>query len=195
MKSHLLLALIGLALLLNACGGPQPANSQTEAVSSVTEDGADDSSPARAAEAQDIDLRLFDADPTTGAPRSPTCWVHADSFSRPEGDIWSFEGAKAVIYGRSDGQEEQIHIEAGSGRFQETRMAYLKDNVVARVGDMRIELSDIEWINDERLARSDNAISLETPDAQLSASSLLLYPDNKQLILTDVTGTFRFEKE
>ena len=44
----------------------------------------------------------------------------------------------------------------------------------------------------ERLARTDQPVSIATSDSHLTASSLRMYPDQKQLVLTNVTGTVRF---
>jgi len=140
-----------------------------------------------------LDLRLFDNNPTPGGPRKPTFWAHVKVFSQTGQDIWSFEDARAVIYGNSEGSEE-IVLDAGKGSFQETKMAYLKDGVVAHVGDMKLDLSDIEWLNDERLARSDNPVAISGNDCSLKASSLRMFPDKKQLILTNVSGTLRMRR-
>jgi lipopolysaccharide export system protein LptC len=144
-------------------------------------------------EAQGVDLRLFDSHPTDGVARKPTFWVHAEVFSLAEENIWSFERARAVIYGREESAPE-VTVEARRGRFQESKMAYLKDGVVAHIGEMKIEMTDIEWLNDERLGRTDNPLSITTKDSHLKASSLRLYPDRKELVLTEVAGSMRFER-
>ena len=184
-----------LVALLAGCGGPViekiPSQQQAPMADDVKQDAHSDD-----VQAQGVDLRMFVTDPTTGAARNPTFWVHADKFSLSNEDIWSLTNAKAVIYSHSEGEEEQIYLEAGTGRFQqETQMAYLKEGVIAHAGQMRIELNDIEWVNEQRVARSENPVSLETPNANISAATLQLYPDKKQLIMTGVQGAFQFDKE
>ena len=142
-------------------------------------------------EAQAVDLRLFDDRPTGGAPRKPTFWVHAEVFALEEDDIWSFEKARAVIYGR-DAKDELITLEAGQGRFQETKMAYLEGDIIARVHNMTLKMQDIEWINEEGVARTDSPLSVRTETSHLKASSLRLYPDEKRLVMTDVSGLLEF---
>jgi len=144
-------------------------------------------------EGRGLDLRLFDNNPTPGGPRKPTFWAHVEVFSRTGEDLWAFEKARAIIYGSSE-ESEPIVLDAGQGSFQETKMAYLKNGVVAHVGDMQLELTDIEWLNDERLARSDNPVAISGAGSNLKASSLRIYPDQKQLILTDVSGTLRLRR-
>jgi lipopolysaccharide export system protein LptC len=141
-----------------------------------------------------VDLRLFDTDPTTGAPRKPNFWIHAEIFSVADKDIWSFEKARAVIYGKNEGDQE-IHLEAGEGKFQESKMAYLKGGVKGTVGDMKLEMTDIEWLNDENMAKSDNPVSIKNGDSRLQAASMRLYPKDKQLLLTNVTGLVSFERK
>lgn len=146
-----------------------------------------------AMEGRGLDLRMFDNNPTPGGPRKPTFWAHVNTFSQTNEDGWAFEEARAVIYGSSEGAEA-IVLEAGSGRFQATQMAYLTDGVVARVGEMQLELTDIEWRNEERLAQTDSPVAISGGDCALKASSLRMYPDQKQLILTDVSGTLRLRR-
>lgn len=144
-------------------------------------------------EGRGADFRLFDGDPTSGPARRPRLWLHVDSFSLAEENIWSFQNARAVIYGRDD-QMEDMFLEAGGGSYQEAKSAYLKDGVTAKIGDMELELRDFEWLNDEGLAKSDYPVSITTPDSELKASSVRLYHKEKQIVLTDVTGTLRLER-
>ncbi|MCX5769519.1 MAG: LPS export ABC transporter periplasmic protein LptC [Candidatus Hydrogenedentes bacterium] len=144
-------------------------------------------------EGRGADFRLFDGDPTSGPARRPRLWLHVDSFSLAEQNIWSFKNARAVIYGR-DEQMDDMFLEAGGGSYQEAKSAYLKDGVTAKIGEMKLELRDIEWLNDEALAKSDYPVTITTPDSELKASSVRLYHKEKQIVLTDVTGTLRLER-
>jgi len=145
-------------------------------------------------EAKGVDLRLFDTHPTNGDTRKPTLWVHADLCTLEEQNIWSFQKAHAVIYGR-DPNDAEITLEAGSGRFQEAKMAYLKDGVKVHVGKMDLDLADFEWINDERVGRTDNPITVASKDLNLTASSMRLYPDKRQIQMTNASGMMRIERE
>jgi hypothetical protein len=139
-----------------------------------------------------LDLRLTDTSPTRGDSRKPTFWLHADTYSLADENIWSFEKARAIIYGRGEHGTE-IHLEAGQGRFQENTMAQMKGGVDVQFEDMRLQLSDMEWINAERVARTDHPVSVASNSVQLQAATLRLYPDEKQLVMTDAVGTMRFD--
>lgn len=146
---------------------------------------------------------MFPSDPTVGGSRKPTFWIHADVFSFDEKErLWTLESVRAVIYGQKEGNEE-ILLEAGKGQYQEleesegpgAKLAYLKDGVVARVGAVELRLSDIEWVNSEMMAKSDNPLSITTQDSTLDAGGVRLYPDDKRLVLRDAKGTIRFERK
>jgi hypothetical protein len=201
-----------LALLVAACGKtPEPAKQPEQngdrpqtsgSVPAFQAPASSDTAPAEGAsmKGQGVDLRLFDASPTQGGSRKPTFWVHADTFSLGEKNLWTFEKARAVVYARNE-EDPQVTFEAGSGQFQETKgedgkggMAFLRGGVTAQVGPMRLQLSDIEWVNDERTARSDSPVTITSEDSNLSASSVRLYPDQKQLVMTNVTGELQLER-
>lgn len=181
-------ALVVLSLFVLAGCGKSLTAAPVPAV--ADESGMDDQVTM---EGRGLDLRLFDNNPTPGGPRKPTFWAHVEVFSQTGEDLWSFEKARAIIYGNSE-ESEPIVLDAGRGSFQETKMAYLKDGVVAHVGEMKLELTDMEWLNDERLARSDNPVTISGGGCALKASSLRMYPDQKQLILTNVSGTLRLRR-
>jgi hypothetical protein len=110
-----------------------------------------------------------------------------------EDNVWAFEKARAIIYGREEGDD--VVMEAGRGRFQESKMALLTGGVDVRIGKMRVTLSDIEWLNDERVARSDNPLTMTSEDMHIEASSLKLYPDRKELVLTNAKGILQMGGE
>ena len=152
--------------------------------------------PQEAVSMSGINLFMHDARPTAGATRKPTFSVHADFFAMLDDQVWSFENARASIYGQSPEQEE-IRLQAARGRFEEDRGALLEGGVTAYVGDMTLELGDIEWINprsegEEGIARSDNDLRVNSPSLQLHASSVRLYPESKRFVLTNVEGVVRF---
>ncbi|NIA16452.1 MAG: LPS export ABC transporter periplasmic protein LptC [Nitrospiraceae bacterium] len=141
-----------------------------------------------------ITLRLYDSGLTAGASRKPTVIVQAEEYSLDEKEhVWTLEKTHAVIYGAAE-EDADIVLDAGRGRFREERTAYLKDGVIARIGEMEVQLTDLEWLNDEQMGRSDHPVSIITDGSKLNASSLRLYPEEQKLILTDVTGTIRFTK-
>jgi hypothetical protein len=144
-------------------------------------------------EAQAVDLRLFDTHPTNGDTRKPTLWLHAEVGTLEEQNIWSFQKARAVIYGRSQ-DDPEITFEAGSGRFQEAKMAYLENGVKVRVGNMDLELADFEWINDERVGRTDHPVTVTSKDFRLTASSMRLYPDDRRIQMKGGSGMMRIER-
>jgi len=146
-----------------------------------------------AMEGRGVTLRLNQSDPTFGTPRKPTVTLHGETFSVGEDGIWSLEDVRAKIRGTAQ-DAEPILLEAGRARFQEAKTAYLKDGVVARAGSMRMELIDLEWVNEERMGRTDHPVFIRTDTMHLNASSLRLYPDTRRVVMTDVVGTLRFER-
>lgn len=142
-----------------------------------------------AMEGRGVTLALPRDDP--GGPHKPTLLLHAEVYSVGEDNIWSLKDVRAEVCGAQE-DAEPIILEAGRARFQETKMAYLNDGVVARVGSMRFELIDLEWINEERVGRTDHPVFIQTDDIRLNASSLRLYPDERRIVMTDVVGTLRF---
>lgn len=191
-NANIALLLISTALAaVNGCGngfnGHRPA--QPAAPPAVNADAE----PQTDMEGRGADFRLFDGEPSTGPVRRPRLWLHVDSFSLAEANVWSFEKASAVIYGR-DEQMEDMYLEAGGGSYQEAKSAYLKGGVVARIGDMKLDLQDFEWLNEPGEGRSDYPVSIVTPESELKASSVRLYHKDRQIVLTDVTGTLRLER-
>jgi len=182
-----------LLVLFAAAGCGNGFNGRKPAAPTAPPASAGPGGPHANMEGRGADFRLFDGDPTSGPARRPRLWLHVDSFSLTEENIWSFQNAHAVIYGR-DEQMEDMYLEAGGGSYQEAKSAYLKEGVTAKIGEMKLELRDIEWLNDEGIAKSDYPVSITTPDSELKASSVRLYHKEKQIVLTDVTGTLRLER-
>jgi len=178
-----------LAIVAFGCGqGIAPPSPETATPAVGRTDGAVSMSG--------INLFLHDARPTAGAARKPTFWVHAEYFTMLDDQVWSFENAQAAIYGRTP-EEKQITLEAARGRFQEDSGALLDGGVTAYVGEMTLDLADIEWINprqegEEGIARSDSPLRVSSNKLQLRASSLRLYPESDKFVLTNVSGLVRF---
>lgn len=179
--------------LLLGCGpmyAPPPAKNQPSKAG--TPNAAGSTANESSAQLKGVDLWLYHTAPTAGVERKPTCWVHADAFTLESDNSWALDTAKAVIYAR-EANEPDIRIEARHGRFQESKMAHLSDGVKAKVGDMRIEMAEVQWLNDERVLQTDRPASIVTDDMQLDVETLSLYPDKRQIIMTRVTGTVELE--
>lgn len=144
------------------------------------------------AQLKGVDLWLYGTAPTAGADRKPTCWVHADAFTLESDNSWALDTAKAVIYAREPG-EPDIRVEARHGRFEESKMASLRDGVTANVGDIRIEMIEVQWLDDERVLQTDRPASITTGNMQLDVETLRMYPDKREIVMTRVTGTVGLE--
>ncbi len=177
-------------LLIAGCGEVLVAKPPQAPVSASESLGVD--KDRLSMEARGVDLRLFDARQTDGESRKPTLWLHADMFTLEEQNISSFKKARAVVYGK-DAATEEITLEAGAGRFQESKMAYMKDGVVARIGKLTLQLEDFEWINETREGKTEHPVTVTSDSAHLTASSMRLYPETRKIELVSVSGSMRFE--
>lgn len=183
--------------VLLGCGGPEAPNTPVETAPETAVETAETEPASEAITMNGINLYLHDARPTAGLTQKPTFWVHADFFTVLDDQVWSFEQARAVVYGQNT-QEEAIALEAARGRFEEDRGAMLEGSVTARVGDMLMQMSDIAYVNpkaegEEGLAHTENPLSVQSPTLDLKASSLRLLPESRKFVLTNVVGTLRFE--
>ena len=50
---------------------------------------------------------------------------------------------------------------------------------------------EIEWVNEERVAKSDNPLSLRDGETLLTAAAMRFLPDKKRLLLFNGSGVFR----
>lgn len=181
--------------LVAGCGGsaPQPdAEPEPKAAAPLPDliEARAKAGGTMAMRAEGVDLRLWDSRPSAGETRKPTFWVHAGVLIVSEDEDYTFENATAIVYGRDDG-EGQITLEAGRGTFREDTMARLQGGVTAHVMAMTIALEDFEWNNEEQVGFTNNAIAITSPDSNMKASSLRLYPESKGMEMTDVIGTLR----
>ncbi|HEO71069.1 MAG TPA: hypothetical protein ENN80_07385 [Candidatus Hydrogenedentes bacterium] len=173
-----------LALFLFAACGPKSTSPKGSAEPSPTND---DITMDR------IHLYLHDTRPTQGAPRKPAFAVQAESVALADQGVQSFQNARAVIHS-ADRQTEDILIDAGCGRIEEAKSAYLEGGVVARIGSMRLDLEDLEWLNQQRLARTDRPVRIVDGSSRFRAAGMRLDMDAGELILTNGTGLFCFER-
>ncbi len=172
--------LTGLAALVAGCGPPLPAPEAERAPST----------PERTVEAtmQNMTLRLYGPE-GGGATGKPAFWVQADQSTLIEEGVWSFENARAVIYDR-EGNETLLEAAHGQVDQREGReTALLNEGVNLRAGAMALNLRELEWINAERVARSDAPVQMEGDGSAIAATSLRYYPDEQRLVLKDVRGT------
>ena len=96
------------------------------------------------------------------------------------------EETEAEIYGRGD---EVTTVWAEQGRFdQETKRATMEGAVVLQRGSMIIEMQDLTWSEETRVAQTDNPVRLVDEGAELHADNMVFDPDENALLLTNVVG-------
>jgi LPS export ABC transporter protein LptC len=172
--------------VLAGCGPPLPA----------PEAERGPSTPEQAAEAtmQNMTLRLYGAE-GGDASGKPAFWVQAEQSTLLEEGVWAFENARAIIYGR-EGNETLLEAAHGQVDQREGReTALLDENVSLRAGDMTMQLQELEWINAERMARSDAPVTMEGQGSAITASALRYYPDEQRMVLKEVRGTLVLKGE
>ncbi|MBI4558047.1 MAG: hypothetical protein HY706_10745 [Candidatus Hydrogenedentes bacterium] len=186
------IAVIG---LLIGCGrgapSPQPATDKPE----PRPQGAAAQGPAVSGSGQ-VTLSFFDASALGGGAQLPTFRVTSQKCSMTPGGTWSLDKPRALIF--SEGKENAT-LEAGYGEYVQAReageepseRAFLREGVVLQVGTLRVELSDVEWKNAEKVARSNQPVLVTDQDTNLRAAALEYYPDTGRLVLTDVAGSLQ----
>ncbi len=178
----------GFALLAGCGGAPAPPP-----LPEVPADPSPQEEPEDTITMSGINLFIHDSKPTVqGADRKPLFWLHADKYQM-EGTVWWVETARAVIYGQQEGSVDVV-LDATRGRFDEGKGAFLKDGVVATMDDIVIEMQDVNCVilEDESLgeASSDNPVKVRGNDIQLDAGTIRIYPENREIELTDIQGGF-----
>lgn len=184
---RLLLALVFLAAA--GCGDrSQP--SQEAAAPQSTEPSAEETARL-AMTGQDMNLYFFDKQQTGGEDK-PSFSLFSRACTLDTEGVWSFKEASAVIYSR---QGEETHLTAGEGRFDKANeRASLAGGVTVHMGAMQAELQDMQWLNEERVAQSDNPATIRENETLLSAATFRFHPDDRLLVLTDVTGELSLEE-
>jgi hypothetical protein len=140
---------------------------------------------------------LYDARPMAGAARKPLMTIKAGELDvgMAEENSVSFKKARATIRS-GDPDDPEIVFQAAEGSFVENERAYLKGGVVAQVGDMTVQLQDIEMNSPTEetpvVAESANPVIIDGPGMHLEAQSLRLYPDEKSFEMTAGSGYFDF---
>ena len=184
------LAVSILLLLLSAgCGGPEtPSEPAPDPGTSVGNDNATLSGGT--------ELAFWGKDVPPGVEQPPTFWVSADRFTLEEtgGEkVWMLEGTTAML-AVPDGDD--ANIKAGRCRFDEaSRTAELSGDVTVRMGAKTIELTDMIWLNEEGVARSDNKLTVADGPSRFEAEKMAFTPSKNELVLEQVLGTVRPDAE
>jgi hypothetical protein len=79
--------------------------------------------------------------------------------------------------------------------MKEEERAFLDQGVVGTIGTMTLELEDIEWLNEERLAKTDKPVRMVDGEMHLDAATLRLYPDERKYVMTDAEGVLLLERK
>jgi hypothetical protein len=134
----------------------------------------------------EMEFCLFDMGALREGARKPTLVLRAPEYAHTEADTWTFKNVEAAIF--SEGQE-QTHIYAAQGELNRNeQFARLGGGATISSGTMRITLEEVEWVNEERLIRSDCPVEIFDGGNVLHAASLRYYPSKKELYLAEVTG-------
>ena len=171
---------------ITGCGGPTPpsappSNPATPAPEKQTNVGV---------EFQGVDVRLFNTEPTQTGSRKPRFWLHAEKQTIGADGTMMFEKAHAVVYGKET-DAEQLILDAGSGQYKQDEMVVLKNDVLAKAEDITIHASDMTYENNEKVARSDNPVTIESPRMQLKADNVRITPDTREMVLGSGSGTIQ----
>lgn len=175
---------------LLGCGAETPG---AESASSAENSPVAEEKPGGSITMEGLDLRMHNYRPTVGEPEKPTFWVHAEKGELVDGQkSWELEQARAVVYREAD---EDLVLEAARGLFDETRrVARLYGGVLVTAGAVTMELAEIEWNNEEGVAKSGQPVTVVDGTSWLKASTLLLNPGEDIMRLTNVTGRIDFSE-
>ena len=185
-----------ICLAFSSCRKPVPDASPPPLEDNTGAVAPSPTSNLESMEMKGINLYMHRRVTAEGASGKPELWVRADSFSIEEGQVYTFEGAHAVIYTRDDGE---ITVDANRGRFEQDKSAVLEGEVRLVAGTLKMILNDIQWQRGEEdtggMALTDNPVIIDDPDLQLNAADMRLHPDTRVFELGNVSGVVRFGKE
>ena len=190
---ELLIALL-LAGITAGCGGDRPLPVSSEPATTEQTEGAPEQDLIRM---RTTEFYLYDARPLAGAARKPLIFIRAGetSVGVDSGASVSFKDAQAVIRSNEEAGQEII-FRAAEGSFVENERAYLGGGVVAQVGEMTVQLEDIEMTSPsaetELVAETQQPVIIDGPGLHLQAASMRLYPDDKICELTAGSGYLEF---
>lgn len=180
-------ASVALALLAAGCSSPEsPEVSQPE----ETVEGQDALPPdEEGAMTGDMTLRLFDEQAGPEGSRHPVFTITSPAFSGRGAGQWGFNEATAIIR-EPDG--DTIEMQAGAGELnQQTGRAVLRDSVAVTARGLRLELEELEWLNEEGIARSNKPLEVVVEYGKVQAESMELHPADNRLYLNKVRGSLR----
>lgn len=189
------ITLVMLIMLLAACSAPSKPKT-------VAQESAKAQEPPQPAEAvanqaiamSGVDLRMYHVAPTVEGARKPAFWIHAEALVLPqEQGAQSFEKAHAVLYAQAEGKEDMV-FDAGRGSYWANERALLSGGVIARSGTMTIEMTDVEWLNTEREAKTDHPVIIRDGETHIEAETLRLYPDRDEFVITHGKGVVQMER-
>jgi len=107
------------------------------------------------------------------------------SITNVEGEA-VLENVQAEIYGSNN---EVTKIRAEQGRFdQETKTATMKGEVVLERGTMRVEMEDLVWSDEARVAETQKPVRIFDEGTELHADNMAFHPDIDALLLDNVVG-------
>lgn len=190
---RVLVPLLSLTLLLYGCSGPatppaQPENHPEPAPS----DAATPPEQGPVNMSGSISLKFFEPDIGDGQARGATFEVSSPQSSMLEDGVWALTSAKAIVYGKDGGQ---TLFEAGSAQFDDnSKTAMLKGGVTVEIGSQHVEMEEMTWSNENRVARSDRPVKVTDGETRLAATAMEYEADTKTLLLHGVTGTISLEE-
>ena len=180
-------AILVLTLLAAGCSSPEPP--ETPSPENAVEDQVALPPDEEGAMAGDMTLRLFDEQAGPEGARHPLFTITSPSFFGHGEGQWGFNDAQATI---REPNGDIIEMRAGTGEVnQQTRQAVLRDSVTVTARGLRLELEELEWLNDERIARSEKPLEVVVESGRVQAESMELHPAEDRLYLNKVRGSLR----
>jgi len=183
MKPHLLIIMVCAAgAALTSCGSKQPPPQPPQPPVAAA---SDDAALPPADNAQMTEFFFYRAAPGGVEPR-PSFVMRTPRVSITIEGMAVLEQVEAEIYGRDN---LLTTIGAERGRFdQETKTATMEGNVVLERGTMRIDMQDLVWRDEERMAKTEKPVHITDEGTQLSADNLEFHADEDALLLDNLTG-------
>ncbi|MFO7976387.1 MAG: LPS export ABC transporter periplasmic protein LptC [Candidatus Hydrogenedentota bacterium] len=138
-----------------------------------------------AGKARMTEFFFYKADPG-GVEQRPSFVMRTPKVSiNAEGEA-ILEDVQAEIYGRNN---EVTKIWAENGRFdQETKTATMKGDVVLERGAMQVEMEDLVWSDETRVAKTQKPVRILDEGTELHADNMAFHPDENALLLDNVVG-------
>lgn len=155
---------------------------------------AGNNSDGHRVEMHDLEFVLYEVRPgRSNEPRKPVFRVSAQRCTLAAEDTWRLENARAVIF-EPEGRDSRL--KAGRGTFDDAaQAAHLEEGVTLDRGPMHIDLVDLTWLNQEQVAFSNKPLTLIDGDTNLTASAMTYYPQEKRLVLKNVSGRLHRKEE